>query len=236
MLFEPALRFPISRAEPFDLEPEPARVVHFLQVRQLMENDVIANENGSLDEAPIQGDGAAAGTGAPTRTLVAHGDTPDRQIVQNSELDDPRRQLAQSEAPEVPLNFRSQVRGDVFNRNQFSPKTDEIAVIVSAWFDHGFLAAKENRGAWDARLGCSGCPAKELALEPAKVGLRKTQGFGCRAAAWNRHAGRPVTPEAKDIAAGAAVGHEAKAHVSGAHSQPLLAQRQGADSISETER
>jgi len=59
MLLEPALRFAEARAEPRYLDPEPPGVVHFPEVCEFMQDEVIADQDGGLHQSPVEGDGAA---------------------------------------------------------------------------------------------------------------------------------------------------------------------------------
>src|ERR1051326_286271 len=54
MLFQPSLRRLVIRAAPLDFAPEPRRVVHLLQVRQFVQNQVVANKWRRLNEPPVQ--------------------------------------------------------------------------------------------------------------------------------------------------------------------------------------
>src|SRR5439155_910231 len=54
MLFQPAFGCLVVGTDLFDFAPEPDRVVHLLQVRQLVQNQVVADEGRRLEEPPVQ--------------------------------------------------------------------------------------------------------------------------------------------------------------------------------------
>ena len=89
MLFEPLFCFPEAGTEPGNFGPEARRVIHFAKVREFMQDQVIADEGGSLHEAPVEGDGAAPGAGTPARALVAHGNPSNGQLVSGGQFEYP---------------------------------------------------------------------------------------------------------------------------------------------------
>src|ERR1051326_1762500 len=54
VLLQPSLGPGKIRTEPRHLAPETARMIHLFQVRQFVENDVVAHEQRRLDQPPIQ--------------------------------------------------------------------------------------------------------------------------------------------------------------------------------------
>src|SRR2546427_145297 len=65
MLFQPAFGCLVVGTDLFDFAPEPDRVVHLLQVRQLVQNQVVADEGRRLEEPPVQRNRPAPRAGAP---------------------------------------------------------------------------------------------------------------------------------------------------------------------------
>src|SRR5688572_30598621 len=84
-----------------NLSPEMGGVVHLAEVHEFVEDEVIANEGGSLKDAPVQGNGAAAGTRAPAGALVTDVNARDCEAVEFGEGFDERRELPGSENPNV---------------------------------------------------------------------------------------------------------------------------------------
>lgn len=60
MLFEPAFGMGEIGAEPGDLAPEAVGMIHLPQMYEFVQEDVIADEERGLNEAPVEGNGAAA--------------------------------------------------------------------------------------------------------------------------------------------------------------------------------
>ena len=54
-------------AESFDDRPETAAVIHFAQMRQFMDDDVIDDVSGEVDQPPVEPDAAAQAAAAPAR-------------------------------------------------------------------------------------------------------------------------------------------------------------------------
>src|SRR5215467_491486 len=99
-------------------------MVHVFEMRQFVQDDVIAHEFRSLDEAPVQGNGAVPGTGTPARALVAHHDAAHLIMMQRSQLANAGGQFTGSQAPEVPLHGWSQIIGWVLKLDLLSGKTN----------------------------------------------------------------------------------------------------------------
>ncbi len=66
MRLEPALGLVVVGAEPGNFGPKSTRMIHMPQMREFMQNDVVAYRNGRLDKTPIQRDIAMSGTGTPS--------------------------------------------------------------------------------------------------------------------------------------------------------------------------
>ena len=92
-MFEPPFGVAETRAKAGDFTPEPAGVVHLPEVGELMQDEVVANKAGGLHEAPVEGDGAAPGAGAPAGTLVPDRDAPERELMKGGEFEDARGQF-----------------------------------------------------------------------------------------------------------------------------------------------
>jgi len=195
MLFEPFFGALEVGAEAGDFAPEASRVVHFFQVSQLVQDDVIADENGSLYEAPIQGNRSAPGTGTPTGTLIADGDSGDLELVQGGQFHNARRQFARGELAEVALHSGAQVgggklmvgelmvdgrtRGSRSGHDALLRKTNHEFASLNTRFQPYRFAAEE-----DLR---SGCPngwvtglrglSQKLPFQPGEVFVGKLFGF-----------------------------------------------------------
>jgi hypothetical protein len=57
MLSQPFLRLQVIGACGSDMFPEAIRVVHLPEVHQFVNDNVVANEFGRLDETPVQANG-----------------------------------------------------------------------------------------------------------------------------------------------------------------------------------
>ncbi len=71
--------FLVVRRVPFDDRPERRRVVHFPQVRQLVDHDVILDLVRQADDPPVEADVTQAGGAAPTGLLV-----PDEHLLRGN--------------------------------------------------------------------------------------------------------------------------------------------------------
>ena len=98
MFFQPRFGFAEVWAGGFDAAPEAGGVVHFVEVHQLVDDDVVAHEGRGLDEAPVERDRGASGAGAPARALVADGHAGDAELMRGSEFEDAREEFARGEA------------------------------------------------------------------------------------------------------------------------------------------
>ena len=85
--------------------PELRRVVHPLQVHQLVDHHVVADRVRHLHEAPVQADAALPRARAPPPALVADADARDLEAVPGGELEEPRRQLALRAVAELAFDF-----------------------------------------------------------------------------------------------------------------------------------
>jgi hypothetical protein len=225
--FEPAFSFAEIGAEAGDLTPEPPGMVHFLEVGQFVQDEVVANGDRGLDQTPVEGDGTAARAGAPAGTLVAHRDAEDRQAMLSCQFEHPGRQLLRRQTPEMPLDSRTEVSGWICNVHNLGTAADQMGLTICPWLKPDRLAAKEDF--------CSSQPgfrllraqrlAKELPFEPGNVALREPFGLGERAAARDRDPGGAVRPEAEDIAPGAPVAYHPEPHSPRAGEEPMFVPR-----------
>src|SRR5258708_11121567 len=103
MLLEPDFGLGEIRAQPLDLAPEMSRVVHLFEMREFVQDDVVADMARRLNKTPIQGYRAAPRAGAPSRTLVSHGHSPHRESVQGGQFEDARWQLERRQIPKMPF-------------------------------------------------------------------------------------------------------------------------------------
>ena len=124
VLLEPALRLTESRAQAFHFAPKAAGVVHFFQVGEFVQHEVVAHEDRSLHQAPVEGDGAAPGAGAPAGALVAHRYAPRGQLVQCGQLKYAPGQFLRRQLPQMPLDHRAEVAVRIRDRHGFAAKAD----------------------------------------------------------------------------------------------------------------
>ena len=96
VFLEPAFRLAVVRAEAGHFRPKPPGMVHFPEVRQFMQHEVIADPGWCLHQAPVEGDGAAGRTGAPARALAADGHAPHGQMMPGGQFAHARRKFERS--------------------------------------------------------------------------------------------------------------------------------------------
>lgn len=201
MLFQPAFGGWVIRTQSLYLAPKPARVVHVPQVGQFVQDNVVPDARGHLDQAPVERDGATARTRTPARLLIPHRDAPHDERVLGCEFPEATRQFIRRQPPKVPLHLRAQIRARFVHRHQLigEPHLSRLHPL-----DPSPFSAKENLRP-DPPLNP---PSRALAqplplpLQPVSIPLHKSPRFDCSAAAWNRDASRAVRPQPQDIAAG----------------------------------
>jgi len=130
MLFEPAFRLPERGAEPRHFIPEAAGVVHLLEVREFVQDEVVLNERRGLNQAPVKGNGATSRAGAPAGTLVAHHHPLYRQLVQRSQFEHPRGQFLLRQTPKVVLDGGPEVTSRIRDRHDFAAKLNQAGLAV----------------------------------------------------------------------------------------------------------
>src|SRR6266516_4730047 len=81
VLLEPSLGVTVIGARFFDPVPITARMIHLPQMHQLVKNDVIAHKVRRLDQAPVQRNRPFHRTRSPARSLIAHRDAADGELV-----------------------------------------------------------------------------------------------------------------------------------------------------------
>ncbi len=204
--------------------PEAPGVVHFLEVREFMQHQVVAHEGRGLHQAPIERDSAAAGAGTPAGALVTHRDPLHRQLVWRRQLKDARRQFLRRQLAQMPLDHRPEVLGRTRDAHGFTAETDQSGVLVVAGLQPDpFTAEVDFRS---ERPGCrprgsKGLP-QELPLQPDHVLFGEPPGFGNRSASRNGHAGRTVRAQAQDVTPRSPVANKAESHAPGASDQPVF--------------
>src|SRR5437870_13588086 len=110
MLLEPLLSLLEFRTESGDFPPKPARMIHFLEMRQLVKGDVIAHEGWGLHQAPVERDRAAARAGPPARPLVAYRHSLYQKPVQGGQLEHSSRQLSRRQPANMSLEQRAPIQ------------------------------------------------------------------------------------------------------------------------------
>lgn len=106
----------------FHQTPEPARMILFLQVHQLMQDDVIAHRRRHLNQPIVQRDSSCSRARSPTRALIA-----DRE-PQNDELMF-IRELVQARAHLV-ARKRAQIRLDTAANAAIPTRQDHRSISV----------------------------------------------------------------------------------------------------------
>jgi hypothetical protein len=229
VVFEPAFGFAEVGTQAGDLIPKSAGVVHFLEVGEFMQDEVVADGDWGLDEAPIEGDGAAAGAGAPTGALVAHGHAADGQAVQGGQLEDARGQFPRRQTPEMPLDDRTEIAGWVCDGHELAAAANQSGFAVAPRLEAQTLPAKEDLSSRRPSLGLGwpqGLPQK-LPLKPGNVSLGEPFRFRERSPARNRDSGGTIRAEAEDIAPGARVTNQPEPHSPSAGDKPVVVGRGG---------
>src|SRR6267378_1489634 len=112
-------------AEPRNLAPESPGVVHLFEMGEFMQDDVIANELGRLDETPVKGNGGFPRAGAPAGTLVTDRDSADDDLMQGCQFSHARWEFARRQAPEMALDHRAEVGDSVGSTKALRTKADD---------------------------------------------------------------------------------------------------------------
>jgi hypothetical protein len=110
---KPFFGFAVVREGGFDVGPEAWGVVHFSEVHEFVDDDVVADEDGCLDEAPVEGDGYADGAGAPAGALIADGNAPYFHAVLQGEFAGAGGEFASGEGAEAGFNCATEVVGGI---------------------------------------------------------------------------------------------------------------------------
>lgn len=92
-----------------DLVPEPGGMVEVTEMRELVEDDVVANLVGDLDQAPVEGDAAAGGAGAPAGALVSDLHGRGLESVKGGKLVNPMGELPGGEGAKGAFDVGTQV-------------------------------------------------------------------------------------------------------------------------------
>lgn len=108
---EPFFGFAVAREGGFDVGPEEGGVVHLLEVHEFVDDDVVADEDGRLDETPVEGNGFANGAGPPAGALVADGNAADIHAVLHGEFVSASGEFAGGEGAEAGFNGATEVVG-----------------------------------------------------------------------------------------------------------------------------
>ena len=132
MLFQPSLRSFVIRAGALHFPPKPRRMIHFPQVHDLVNQNIISDEGWRLDEPPIQGDRPASGTGTPPRPLVAHRNPAHGQLMQCCVFKHSWRQFLRRLTPEMSFNSRTQIRAVFGYFDGLAAELDHAAIAVHA--------------------------------------------------------------------------------------------------------
>ena len=106
VLFQPAFGRCMIRADRLHLPPEGGGMVQLPPVHEFVENDIVAHRAGQLDQPPVQRNGAAPRTGAPTGTLVAHRHAHDGHVMPVRQFRHARGQFPGGQPAEMPLDDR----------------------------------------------------------------------------------------------------------------------------------
>ena len=87
--------------------PERPRVIHSLQMHQLVNHHVVAHRFRHPCETPVQADVSASRARAPSPALIAHADARHGDAVLPGEIEKTRRQLASRAGAHLALDVRS---------------------------------------------------------------------------------------------------------------------------------
>src|SRR5438046_1309145 len=98
-LLQPALGCFEGGTKPAHFAPKTRRMIHFFEMRQLVQDDVITDEWRGLNQTPVERDGAAPGAGAPTGTLVTNGDFLNAELMEAGQLQDAQRKFRGGKTP-----------------------------------------------------------------------------------------------------------------------------------------
>ena len=134
----------VPGAQPPHLAPETGGLVHLPQMHQLVQNHIIAHEGGCLEKAPVQRNRAAPRARTPARTLVAHGHTPHRQLVERGQFEHARWQSPRGQPPELSFDRRTQIAVGMGHAQYFVGEPNQTGFAVRAGFEPHPPAAEED--------------------------------------------------------------------------------------------
>jgi len=205
---EPLFGFAPGGEEFGDHGPEAVGMVHLAEVGEFVGDDVVPDVKGDLNEAPVEGDGAFAGAGAPAGALVPDLNVAEGELVDGSGLEHQRGQFGGGEAAEVVFDRGAPVHVGGWERE------GEVgdAGVVGAGGDRDELAAEPDLGSRAPGAVCGWRPgmgeALELGADPGFLFEGETTGEGLVAASGNGQEHRAVTGDAEDVASCAGVATE----------------------------
>jgi hypothetical protein len=178
VLLEPGFGGPVVWADAFDFVPVFRGMVHLPEVHQLVEDQVVADGVRGVEDAPVEGNGGAHGTGAPARALVADADALDAESVEGGEFLDPGRKFAGGQSPQMPLERGLEIGQRIGDRNGLIGEADGAGDGIVREVDG--IAPEQNLGA-DGPAFVEGRPLGEagvLAFQPRALAFEETLGFG----------------------------------------------------------
>lgn len=209
MRLDPGLGGGVGGAEAGDLVPEGAGMVEVPEVGELVEDDVVADLGGGLDEAPVEADAAAGGAGAPSGALVADLDRGWVEAMKGGELLEAGGKLVRGQGMEGALDARAEVVLVAVLLGDEEVAKLEVRAFLGPDKGRGMAAEPyEDAQAPFARwAGPQGAP-DQSGFHPGMVASDEVVGLGQGAAARDGAAERAVGLEGEAIEAGARMGLE----------------------------
>ena len=201
MLFQPALGRMVIRTDTLDLTPEPRGVVHLPQVHQLVQNQIVTDERGRLNESPVQGNGPSSRAGTPTRSLIAHCDPTHGQLMEHCVFKNPRWEFLGRQPPQMPFNHSPEISGRIGHFDDLASKSNVAALSVDDRLNPYQLSTKMNLCSEQPFSWASGTRGEplQLPLEPGDIAFGKSSRFRDGTAAGNCHSRGAVWSYSKHI-------------------------------------
>lgn len=204
--------------EGLNRSPEARGMVELDEVGEFVGDEVVANEGRGLDEAPIEGEGALAGTGTPTTSLGADADAVESGLkaVALSGRADQRGKFVSGQSAQLALHLQATVgrwireRSGEIRQLPLAGSQEDERFRLTTVPDLGSVAP---RALGEVRIGQGG----SLALNPRGHPLHEATRVSQGAASGQRHPNSSIGQHTQQVSAGSGVMDELDRSREGSH-------------------
>lgn len=181
-------------------------MIHFAEVGEFVGDQIITHEDRGLNQAPVERDGPASGTGAPARSLAPDLDARDGELPCGRGLHDEPGKLKGGKAAQMQFNLGTPIRAGLGRGKCLIRKAG--AAIHKA--ENVAFAAEPDLGSRAPRAGRKGAfgEALKLLFDPPGFFEDEFPGELLGSAARDGDADRSTALDTKDIAARAGMADE----------------------------